>query len=228
VIIFGHRGAPGYPRRGENTIASFRKALQCGATALEFDVRRCADGRLVVIHDETIDRTTNGSGRVAALSYEQLRQFDAGNGGTIPLLSDVLDQFGAQCLLNIELKDAAIAQEVGKLVSERRLESEVIVSAFEWQELGFLIPEIPIALLSLKLENLIETACEMGAAAIHPRCDLVTAALVASARDAKLRMHVWTVNDPSEISRFRALEVDGIFTDFPERCSTSASPGVCA
>src|SRR5213078_4038508 len=98
MIIFGHRGAPGYPRRGENTVASFRKALQCGATGLEFDVRRCGDGRLVVIHDDTIDRTTNGSGRVAGLSYEQLRQFDASDGESIPLLADVLDQFGTQCL----------------------------------------------------------------------------------------------------------------------------------
>ena len=72
-------------------MASFRKALQCGATGLEFDVRRCGDGRLVVIHDDTIDRTTNGSGRVADLSYEQLRQFDAGDGEPIPLLADVLD-----------------------------------------------------------------------------------------------------------------------------------------
>ena len=80
VMIFGHRGAPGYPRQGENTIASFKKALQCGANGVEFDVRRCADGQLVVIHDETIDRTTTGRGRVADLTYDELRQFDAGFG----------------------------------------------------------------------------------------------------------------------------------------------------
>jgi glycerophosphoryl diester phosphodiesterase len=197
-------------------MASFRKALQCGATGLEFDVRRCGDGRLVVIHDETIDRTTNGMGRVAALSYEQLRQFDAGGGEAIPLLSDVLDDFGTQCLLNIELKDKGIARDVKKLVIERQLERQVIVSAFEWLELRSLTPEIPIALLSSKLDNLLETAREMGAAAIHPRRDLVTAELIAFAHDAKLRVHVWTVNDPSEIARFRDLEVDGIFTDFPD------------
>ena len=79
----------------ENTIASFARALQLGATGLEFDVRRCGDGRLVVIHDETIDRTTNGHGRVDELSYEELRQFNAGSGEVIPLLVDVLDGFGA-------------------------------------------------------------------------------------------------------------------------------------
>src|SRR5437667_5115608 len=158
MIIFGHRGAPGYPRQGENTIASFRKALQCGATGLEFDVRRCGDGRLVVIHDDTIDRTTNGKGGVGHLSYEELRQFDAGFGEPIPLLTDVLDQFGTRCLLNIELKDSGIASDVRNVVLERRLEGHVIVSAFEWEELRPLVPEIPIALLSSKLEILITGA----------------------------------------------------------------------
>jgi len=223
VIIFGHRGAPGYPRYGENTISSFNKALRSGANGLEFDVRRCRDGRIVVIHDETIDRTTNGKGRVADLSYEELRRFDAGFGEPIPLLSDVLDVFGTKCLLNIEIKESDIAAAVRTLVLERRLERNVIVSNFEWQELAGLAREIPIALLSSKLENLISSARQMGAMAIHPRRDLVTPSLIAAAREAKLRIHVWTVNGPEEISRLRNLGVDGIFTDFPERCSMSAS-----
>src|SRR5438552_3705606 len=136
MIIFGHRGAPGYPRSGENTAVSFRKALEWSATGVEFDVRRCADGQLVVIHDETIDRTTSGRGRVADLTYHEMRQFEAGFGEPVPLLTDVLDEFGAQCLLNIELKEAGIASEVKRLVLERRLEGHVIISAFEWQELA--------------------------------------------------------------------------------------------
>src|SRR5262245_37509466 len=169
VIIFGHRGAPGYPRQGENTCASFRKALQCRATGLEFDVRRCRDGRLVVIHDETINRTTNGRGRVRDLSYDELKQFDAGAGEHIPLLTDIFDEFGGQCLLNVELKDPGIASDVKKLVLERQLEKRVIVSAFAWKELHPLIPEVPIALLASNSRNLVSTANELGAAAIHPR-----------------------------------------------------------
>jgi glycerophosphoryl diester phosphodiesterase len=223
VIIFGHRGAPGYPRRAENTIGSFKKALQYGATGLELDVRRAGDGRLVVIHDETVNRTTNGSGYVRDLAYDQLRQFDAGCGEPIPLLIDVLDEFGARCLLNIELKDRGIARDVKRLVLERELEPHVIVSAFDWEELRPLIPEIPIALLSSRLWNLVRRARELGASAIHPRRNIVTGRLLATAREANLRVHVWTVNDPAEMSRFRELGIDGIFTDFPERCSTSAS-----
>ena len=186
-------------------------------------MRRCGDGKIVVIHDETIDRTTNGRGRVTDLPYEELRRFDAGFGEPIPLLSDVLDEFGDKCLLNIEIKESDIAAAVRTLVLERRLERNVIVSNFEWQELAGLAREIPIALLSSKLENLISSARQMGAMAIHPRRDLVTPSLIAAAREAKLRIHVWTVNGPEEISRLRNLGVDGIFTDFPERCSMSAS-----
>ena len=223
MIIFGHRGAPGYPRYGENTMSSFNKALRSGANGLEFDVRRCRDGRIVVIHDETIDRTTNGTGRVADLSYDELKRFDAGFGDPIPLLSDVLDEFGTQCLLNIELKEPNMAAAVKTLILERRLERNVIVSDFQWEELTAFAPEIPIALLSSQLENLISAARRMGATAIHPRRDLVTPSLVPAAREAKLRVHVWTVNGAEEISRLRNLGVDGIFTDFPERCSMPAS-----
>jgi glycerophosphoryl diester phosphodiesterase len=221
VIVFGHRGAPGYPRVAENTIASFSKALQSGATGLEFDVRRCGDGRLVVIHDETIDRTTNGKGRVAKFSYEDLSRFDAGNGEAIPLLSDVLDRFGGHCLLNIELKDEEIARDVSSLIVERGLQRGVIVSAFEWKELESLPPEIPIGLLGSRLANLVSSARELSAAAIHPRRDLVTEKLIAAAREASLRVNVWTVNELAETQHFYELGVNGIFTDFPERIAAN-------
>jgi glycerophosphoryl diester phosphodiesterase len=217
VIIFGHRGAPGFPRRGENTTASFRKALASGAGGIEFDVRRCGDGSLVVIHDDTIDRTTKGRGRVCDFSSEQLCQFE------IPLLTDVLDEFGTRCLLNIEMKDPSIASDIKKTVLERHLEQQVIVSTFEWSDLTPLVPEIPIALLSSKPENLIASARALGASAIHPRYNIVSKALIDQAHDAELRVHAWTVNDPAEMLRLNTLGIDGIFTDFPELWATFAS-----
>jgi glycerophosphoryl diester phosphodiesterase len=219
VIIFGHRGAPGYPRQGENTKASFRKALEAGANGLEFDVRRCGDGQLVVIHDDTIDRTTNGRGRVRKLSYENLRRFDAGFGESIPLLADILDEFGTQCLLNIELKDSLLAGDVKTMILERRLESRVIVSAFDWDELRGLPPDIPIGLLSTRARRLVSSALELGARTIHPRRDLVTRTLLNVAHDAHLQVHAWTVNDAADMRRFRDMGADGIFTDFPEIAS---------
>ena len=186
-------------------------------------MRRAGDGKLVVIHDETVDRTTNGRGRVADLSYDEIKQFDAGFGEPIPLLFDVLDQFGSQCLLNIELKEAGLAPDIKRLLVEMRLETRVIDSSFDWDELLPFAPEVPTAPLSSKLDNLIPVARNLGSVAIHPRKDLVTPTVISAARDAKLRIHVWTVNEPAEISHFRELGVDGIFSDFPERCLMSAS-----
>jgi glycerophosphoryl diester phosphodiesterase len=129
--VFGHRGSPGFPRFGENTPTSFRQALDAGAAGIELDVRRCADGTIVVIHDATIDRTTNGAGRVSGLSYAQLSRFDAGHGDSIPRLADVLDEFGPRGITNIELKESGMAAEIARMVSERKLDDRVILCAFD-------------------------------------------------------------------------------------------------
>jgi glycerophosphoryl diester phosphodiesterase len=234
--VFGHRGAPGFPRYGENTIRSFRKALASGAGGLEFDVRGCGDGTLVVLHDETIDRTTNGQGRVRDFSYEQLKKVEAGFGDPIPRLSDVLDMFGRECLLNVELKEKDLASAVKALLMERGLEGDVLVSAFDrddndagstssWEDLRELDPQIPIALLAtrsklsrLGAKEFIGLALQLKASAIHPEKSPDIARLLALARDARLRVHVWTVNERDEVAHFRKIGVDGIFSDFPERC----------
>jgi glycerophosphoryl diester phosphodiesterase len=233
VIIFGHRGSPGFPRFGENTARSFRKALSQGATGLEFDVRRCAGGTIVVIHDATVDRTTNGKGRVADLSYQQLSQFDAGDGDRIPLLSDVLEEFGPRCVMNIELKESGLAGEVASMVLQRRLTETVILSAFDsddndadshssWDDLSLVADRIPIALLATKKKldrigasTFIQQAQHRGARAIHPQRASITAELMDAARKASLAVRVWTVNDPSEAAALNELGVDAIVTDNP-------------
>jgi glycerophosphoryl diester phosphodiesterase len=234
MLIFGHRGAPGFPRRGENTAASFRTALERGAGGLELDVRRCGDGTIVAIHDDTVDRTTSGRGRVRDLSYEQLRQFDAGWGDCIPRLSDVLDNFASRCLLNIELKESGLGADVARLVRGRGLQRNVLISAFDrddagagsdcsWEELADLAPDIAIALICSRArlsvigtDSLVSQALRLRASAVHPQIGSNLAALLPSARDAGLRVHVWTVNSPADIAHLRELGADGIFTDFPE------------
>ena len=201
-------------------MASFRKALQAGATGLEFDIRRCGDGRLVVIHDDTVDRTTTGRGRVRDLHHDELRLLDAGSGECIPLLTDVLDEFGRRCLLNIEMKDDGLASDVERLVRERDLQRDVIVAAFHWEELRAFSPEIPIALLSSTLHNMISTAQQFGARAIQPRHDRVTKGLVTAAHAEQLQVYVWTVNDIDQAARLRDMGVDGIITDVPEQLAT--------
>jgi glycerophosphoryl diester phosphodiesterase len=223
VLIFGHRGASGNSHYGENTIAAFGRALRHGAGGLEFDIRRCGDGQLVVIHDDTIDRTTTGKGAVASLTYDELRRFDAGFGEPIPLLSDVLDKFGGSCLLNIELKEPGLAGDLRELIQARELEDGVIVSCFEWNELAPFPPAVPVGLLTAQpAGEIVNAARRLRASAIHPRSDCVTPELIATAHESGLKIYVWTVNDLSQLKLLRQLGVDGIFTDLPELCSTSA------
>lgn len=235
MIVFGHRGSPGNPRFAENTPTSFRKALSQGAAGLEFDVRRSLDRTIVVIHDATIDRTTNQKGRIADLPYSTLSQFDAGFGDHIPRLSDVLEEFGSRCMLNIELKEADLAHDVARMVLEAHLTPRVVISAFDaddndadsnsnWKELSSIAGIVSTALLASanKLRKIgtsafIRSAQQLGAKAIHPQRGSVTANLVAEARNASLAVRVWTVNDEAEAGVLRTLGVDAIITDFPER-----------
>ncbi len=233
MIIFGHRGSPGLVRFGENTPTSFRKALSQGAAGLELDVRRCGDGTIVVVHDATLDRTTNGTGRISNFTFEQLSRFDAGFGDHIPCLSDILDEFGPRCVLNIEVKEAALAGKVTDLVLQRSLREKVVLSAFDsddndeessssWDDFSSVANQIPIALLisKRKLQRIgtsafIDRAQRMGAVAIHPQRGSITSELMDGARQASLTVRVWTVNDPAEAEHLKNLGVDAIITDVP-------------
>ncbi len=231
---FGHRGAPGRPRRGENTISSFQKALDSGANGIELDVRRTRDGKLAVIHDETVNRTTDGLGAVSDLTYSELEKFDAGGGDHIPLLLDVLKTFGKQCTIDIELKDSGIALEVKELIIDLGLADSVIVSAFDkknrhgrspsWEELKIFRPEIPIAILASKKKirsmgerAYVETTLKLGASAVNPETTAVTETLINLAQNAGLKVYSWTANRPAIIAKLKSMGVDGLFSDFPER-----------
>ncbi len=234
MLKIGHRGAPGYPRKGENTLASFEKALSLGVDAIELDVRRSKDNRLVVIHDATIDRTTNGRELVSNLTYAELKTFDAGLGRYIPLLDEVLDVFGQRCLINIELKESGLIDRVASTVLSKR--TRVIISAFDtddndlcsnssWEELGSWAKKIPVALLAtckkicgMGTNEFIKAAKNIGAVAVNPEKLAVFSMprLVNQAHANNLLLYVWTVNSPFGVRWLKFLGVDGIFSDRPE------------
>lgn len=242
MLKIGHRGAPGYPRRGENTVHSFWKAIWSGADAIEFDVRRSKDGRLVVIHDAAIDRTTNGKGKVRDFSYAELADYDAGFGEKIPTLDEVLMTFGQHCFLHIELKEQGLVSDVIGTVNLLGLKNRVCLSAFDeddsepesptfWGELEQARREgVATALLACYgkvfgdgymagYKHYIEIATAVGARAIHPEAAVVRECrqeIMHFAREKGLLVNVWTVNKPSEIEHFRWLGVNGIISDFPE------------
>lgn len=219
---------------------SFEAALAAGADGLEFDVRKTKDGKLVVMHDLAVDRTTNGRGKTSDLSYEELSKLDAGFGERVPLLSEVLDKFAGKCFLNIELKESGIESMVKKEIVDRKLadlpyERLVLISAFDrddndpdcsssWEQLRTFAPEFSIALLAQisKIQRIgetgfVEKAKEYGARAIHPEHTGTTRSLIDLAHAAGLLVNTWTVNDPEEIRKFKDMGADGLISDFAER-----------
>jgi len=229
LFCFGHRGARGH--EPENTVRSVRRTLELGADGVEVDVH-FVDGQLVVIHDDTLNRTTNGRGRLAGNTFAYLRSLDAGLGELIPTLAEIFNAVNRRVVINVELKGQRTAAPVMALITEyvnRRGWSydDFLVSSFDHakiQEARQLRPEIRIGVLIVKTpRGLARFAENLGAWSLHADKHCVTPELVADAQRRGLKVFVFTVNEPEEIVLQRALGVDGVFSDFPERVATSAA-----
>jgi glycerophosphoryl diester phosphodiesterase len=232
-VIFAHRGASAYAP--ENTIASFELALSQGADAIELDAKLSADGEVVVIHDSTVDRTTNGHGRVAQLSLTELRSLDAGSffsekyrGQKIPLLKEVFEAVGKKLFINVELKNYAapydgLVEKVCALVKQHEMEKKIIFSSFlasNLKKARFFLPEIPRGLLALRGWKG-AWARSFGFSfgdyvALQPYLTDVTKQQIVRVHRLKRRVYVWTVNKTEDMARLNNWGVDGIFTDDPQ------------
>lgn len=228
LFCFGHRGARGH--EPENTVRSVRKALELGAGGIEVDVY-FADGQLVVIHDDTLERTTNGHGRVMENRFGYLRSLDAGSGEKIPTLAEIFDAVDRRAVINVELKGrhtaAPVAALIGEYVKDRGWSfDDFLVSSFDHvriREAKELCPKIRIgALIEKTPHSLAQFAEALGAWSLHASKRCVTPALVADAHRRGLKVFVFTINQPGEIARMKTLGVDGVFSDFPERVAMTA------
>lgn len=233
-LAIGHRGAAGH--MPENTVVSFEKALELGADAIEFDVALCRDGVPVIIHDDTLDRTTDSVGLVLDRASDEVRALDAGSWrghpARVPTLEEVLEGFGGRTLLNLEIKESPRRIELvdvcARMVDDSGLVGSTVFSSFDLQALRVLravLPEARIGVLCVaaNLDKAMSCAAEVGAENLHPPCMLVTAGLVERARAQGLKVWTWTVNEPSDITRLCNLEIEGIFSDYPERVVAARS-----
>jgi glycerophosphoryl diester phosphodiesterase len=223
LFCFGHRGAGGH--EPENTIRSVRRALALGAQGVEVDVY-FADGQLVVIHDPTLERTTNGRGRVTSKTFAYLRSLDAGSGERIPTLAEIFDAVNRRAVINVELKGPRTPAPVARLILEyvRRRGwhfDDFLVSSFDparIREAKALCPDLRIgALIGRTPRGLAKFAEALGAWSLHADQRGITPRLVADAHRRGLKLFAFTLNQPGEIARMRTLGVDGVFSDFPER-----------
>jgi glycerophosphoryl diester phosphodiesterase len=222
IKIIAHRGASGHAP--ENTMAAFQLAMQQGADGIELDVMLSKDGRLVVIHDDTVDRTTNGTGLVKDMTLAQLQALDAGNGAQIPTLEEVLHTFGGRFLINIELKNYAtpfdaLPRVVAELLNSNGFSRSVIVSTFNPFNLTRfrrLCPKVKVGLLTVPniAGHWIWRLFKYDA--FHPHYEDVDRDLVTTAKTRQEEVNVWTVDDPDEIRRLAGLNVDSLITNFPK------------
>lgn len=226
MLNIAHRGASGY--LPENTLGAFRAAVEAGADMCELDVRLSRDGALVVIHDDTVERTTNGIGTVAGMTLDELERLSAGirfgtefNDERIPTLDDVFALVDGRCGLNIELKAFGVERHVCEAVRSHDAFTSAIVSAFDWDALRrihHVEPSVRIGLLASQWPaRLLAAATELQAHSIHPRHDLVTEDLCIAAHQRGLSVYTWTVDEPAVMQRLIAEGVDGIMTNYPDR-----------
>ena len=221
--IYAHRGASAHAP--ENTNAAFQLALDQHADGIELDVMLSVDGNIVVIHDDTVDRTTNGSGRVREMSLEQLRSLDAGSGERIPTLEEVLEHFGGKFLINIELKNYAtifdtLPLKVAELIKSFELVESILISSFNpfnFARIRRRLPNLKIGLLTQPQKAKFWMWRLFKYDALNPHFSDVDETLVKALHARGLQVNVWTPDDAEEIIRLAALHVDGIITNRPQR-----------
>ncbi|PIS40565.1 MAG: glycerophosphodiester phosphodiesterase [Candidatus Kerfeldbacteria bacterium CG08_land_8_20_14_0_20_43_14] len=225
-LKIGHRGACGH--EPENTLRSIKKALELSVDMIEFDVYVCKSGGLVVIHDDTVNRTTNGTGYVTEMTFEELRKLDAGKGEKIPTLQEALDLINGKVQVNIELKGVGTALPVAKTINEYTTKhpgvwtpEHFLVSSFNHFELRAFkqaMPGIKIgALICGMLTTRAQFAQDLGAYSVNPSIEFLDQEFVDDAHRRGLKVFVYTVNLPEDIERMKAWGVDGVFSNFPYR-----------
>jgi glycerophosphoryl diester phosphodiesterase len=242
-LIVAHRGfSANYP---ENTLAAFRAAIDSGAHMIELDVNLSKDRQLVVIHDETVDRTTNGSGPVSALTCQQLCRLDAGSWfdpqfkmETVPTLAQVLEAVNGQLMVNIEIKPEAfeahapvdaVERQVLAAVRKRQMTEDVIISSFEWrllERLRQLDPAIALGLLSDAPmdDHSLDWFQRIKGFSWHPDYRVLTRAQAEALHATGARVFPYTVGGKMDVAGMLAMGADGLILDDPRQVAPTVSP----
>ncbi|WP_123537282.1 glycerophosphodiester phosphodiesterase [Halosimplex salinum] len=208
-----HRGFCGV--NPENTVSAVEDAAQ-RADGVEVDVRICGSGELVVCHDETVDRTTDGSGAVSAHTAAELAELSVeGSGFGVPTFEEVVAVIPEDVTLHAELKERGTGEGVESIVSDAACET--VVSSFDTDALSE-VEDLPTALVQWDGTDAVERATELGCSVVSLNLDAWTPSLVDRVQDAGMAANGWTVTEADETERLRELGVDGVITDFPDCC----------
>ncbi|WP_160720385.1 glycerophosphodiester phosphodiesterase [Bacillus sp. USDA818B3_A] len=236
-IKIGHRGAAGYCP--ENTFASFHKALLLGVDFLELDVQMTKDGELVVIHDPTVNRTTNGKGKVKDFTLKEIQTLDAGSwfhprfsGERIPSFCQFLDEFAGKIGILLEIKNPALYPGIEEKIADELLNRglinsegpQVIVQSFDQNSLKRfhqLVPSVQLGVLLKKLtgkgiSNKEFLSFENYASYVNPKITMVNKKLIRRIHQHGFKTFIWTIRKKNEVTLLRNVHVDGLISDYPD------------
>ncbi|MEH7331985.1 glycerophosphodiester phosphodiesterase family protein [Neobacillus drentensis] len=237
-LKIGHRGAAGYCP--ENTFASFNKALELGVDFLEIDIQMTRDGELIIIHDPTVNRTTNGKGRVKDLTLKEIHELDAGSwfhprfaGEKVPTFSEFLDKYAGVTGLLIELKKPSLYPQIEEKVAteliKRGLASEeskqqIIIQSFDkisLKRVHHLLPSVPIGvLIKNTVVNGLSTNELIGfssfASYVNPKITMINKRLIKRIQRHGFKTIIWTVKKKSDAKLLRHFDINGIVSDYPD------------
>jgi len=214
MICIAHRGASAY--EPENTIRAFKRAIEMGCEGIEMDLRRSKDGKIVVIHDETVNRTTNGKGKVSEMTIDEIKKLDS-HGEKIPLLSEVLSEVKAEVYL-LEIKEPGYEESIVKEVKEAKLLDKVIFTSFNYDSLKR-IKEAggeKIGLIYDSQPYPIQLGKSLKAYAMLPSYNLLNRIHANELKRNKFLIFPWVINDVSILEKMVSFKVDGIITDKPD------------
>lgn len=219
TLCIGHRGAGGHA--SENTLAAIECSMTLHAHLVEVDIRATSDNQLVLLHDATLDRTTNGHGPIVSQRWSDLQEIRGHDGQPLPLLADALCTASGRIGMMIEIKTEGIAKQICRTVREVRFSGPLIYASFLHDELLAVRRENPqaqtMALIKGVPVNRTAFATDAQATHVGVAFETLTPSFLKALHDRSLRVFTYTVNEPADIQTARAMGVDGIISDYPER-----------
>ena len=238
MLKIGHRGAP--RNEPENTLRSFKKALSLNVVMIECDAHLTKDGQVVVIHDPTVERTTNGKGKVKGFTLKEIKRLDAGKGEKIPTLEEIVKLVKGKCMLNLDVKDTRVIDKVVEVITKFKFAAKTFISAprsdtlskikkknkdigkvlvfypirYEWLQRIFNL--FMFFILPLTKRIVLHKAKKAQASIISLQKTLATRGIISFSQKHNFKVFVWTVDEKSEIQKFTRRNVDGIYSNYPE------------
>lgn len=218
ITIIAHRGASAY--EPENTLRAIKRALELNAKMIEVDVRLSKDRQIVVIHDDSVDRTTNGKGYVKDMMLEELKKLDAGKGERIPTLQEVINTVKKRAILIIEIKVLNIEDSIVKIIEKEGIEKEAVITSFYHPILRRIKDLNPIIKTGVIFKchpiKSADLALNANADSLFPEHKYLSKEMVEEAHENDLEIYPWTIDDLDRANELIKMGVDGIVTNKPD------------